>query len=156
MMTITISNIKTYILDHLVLDLNGTLCCDGFLIPDIEDQLVALSKKLNIHVLTADTFGQGIAQTNKINCITNILKTDNQSLEKQNYVKSLDELKCVCVGNGKNDHLMVKAAAIGIAVVQCEGAAVQTLINADIVCPDIKTALELLIFPKRLIATLRD
>jgi len=156
MITITISKFKTYILDHLVLDLNGTLCCDGYLIHDIEDQLIALSKKLHIHVLTADTFGQGITQTKKIDCRINILKTENQSQEKQDYVKSLDVSKCVCIGNGYNDHLMVKAAAIGIAVVQCEGAAIQTLINADIVCPDIRTALDLLNFPKRLIATLRN
>jgi len=145
-----------YSFEHLVLDLNGTLSCDGQIISGIEDLLIGLSKHIHIHVLTADTFGQGLTQTKNMNCTTKILETDNQSLEKQDYVKSLDEKKCVCIGNGYNDHLMLKSAALGIAVIQCEGAAVQTLLNADIVCPDIKTALDLLIFPKRLIATLRN
>jgi len=156
MIKITISNLKTYEFEHLVLDLNGTLCCDGLFIPGVEDQLIGLSDQIKIHILTADTFGQANTQTKKLNCLTQILKTDHQSHEKNVYVKSLDAEKCVCIGNGYNDHLMVKSAAIGIAVIQCEGAAVQTLMNADIVCTGIKTALDLLIFPKRLIATLRN
>jgi soluble P-type ATPase len=156
MIQISIPNTKTYSFEHLVLDLNGTLSCDGDLIPGVEDQLIGLSNKINIHILTADTFGQGMAQTKDINCFTKILQTNNQSLEKQDYVISLDSSKCVCIGNGYNDHLMVKVAVVGIAVIQCEGAAVQTILNADIACPDIKTALDLLIFPKRLIATLRN
>jgi len=156
MIKITISEAKKYSFKHLVLDLNGTLSCDGHLIPGVEEQLATLSGNINVHVLTADTFGQGVAQTKNINCVTHILKTSDQSLEKQNYVTRLDASTCVCIGNGYNDHLMVKAAEVGIVVNQCEGLAVQTLFNADIVCPDIKTALSLLIFPKRLIATLRN
>ena len=156
MIEIAIPNIKTYSFDHLVLDLNGTICCDGHLISGVEDQLSGLSNNINIHILTADTFGQGVAQTKNLNCVTKILHAQNQAIEKQDYVFSLDPSKCVCIGNGYNDHLMIKVAAIGIAVIQCEGAAVQTMLNADIVCPDIQTALDLLIFPKRLIATIRN
>jgi soluble P-type ATPase len=156
MITIAIPTVKTYSLAHLVLDLNGTLCCDGLLIDGIVPKLKELSTNISIHVLTADTYGLGISQTKQFECITKILETDNHSQEKDAYVTHLNASQCVCIGNGYNDHLMVQSAAIGIAVIQCEGAAVQTLLNADIACPDIETALDLLIVPKKLIATLRN
>jgi soluble P-type ATPase len=63
------------------------------------------------------------------------------------------------VGNGRNDQLMLKEAALGIAVILEEGAAAATLnatLNAaDVVCTHIVSALELLTNPLRLMATLR-
>ena len=50
---------------------------------------------------------------------------------------------------------MLLAAALGIVVVQREGASVQALMAADVVVPDIRTALDLLAYPQRLVATLR-
>jgi soluble P-type ATPase len=50
---------------------------------------------------------------------------------------------------------MVASAALGIAVVQEEGASTETISVADVVMPDILSALDILLFPKRLIATLR-
>jgi soluble P-type ATPase len=47
------------------------------------------------------------------------------------------------------------AAALGIAVIQAEGAAPQTLCAADVVVREIGDALDLLVQPKRLAATLR-
>ena len=51
---------------------------------------------------------------------------------------------------------MLKEAAMGIAVVLKEGTAVSTLISADVVCTSIVDALELLMNPMRLTATLRS
>ena len=48
------------------------------------------------------------------------------------------------------------AAALGLAVIQREGAAAETLNAADVVCGDILSALELLTNPLRLVATLRS
>ena len=50
---------------------------------------------------------------------------------------------------------MLERAALGIAVLGPEGVAGITLQKADVVVPDIRSALELLLYPKRLIATLR-
>jgi soluble P-type ATPase len=50
---------------------------------------------------------------------------------------------------------MLERAALGIAIIGPEGASVLTLSKADIAAPDIRAALELLLFPRRLIATLR-
>ena len=55
-----------------------------------------------------------------------------------------------------NDRLMLQVAGLGIVVVQAEGAAVQTVLAADVLSPDILTALDLLLHPLRLVATLRS
>jgi soluble P-type ATPase len=60
------------------------------------------------------------------------------------------------MGNGKNDCLMPTASALGVAVIQGEGASFETLASADVVCTDIRFALSLLNNPLRLIATLRS
>jgi soluble P-type ATPase len=65
-------------------------------------------------------------------------------------------MKTVAVGNGRNDRLMLQESALGIAVILNEGAAMQTLLCADVVCTDIVAALQLLIHPLRLTATLRS
>ena len=63
--------------------------------------------------------------------------------------------QCVGIGNGRNDRLMLQAAALGIVVMQAEGAAVETMLAADVVVPDITIGLDLLLHPLRLVATLR-
>jgi soluble P-type ATPase len=63
--------------------------------------------------------------------------------------------KTIAIGNGSNDESMVREAAVGIAVVGQEGAAARTVLAADIVVNDIRDALDLLLSPARLIATLR-
>ena len=50
---------------------------------------------------------------------------------------------------------MVESAAIGMCVVQNEGASVSSVMVADIVCISVTDALDMLIQPKRLVATLR-
>ena len=59
------------------------------------------------------------------------------------------------MGNGRNDRLMLQTAALGVAVCQAEGAAVPTMLAADVMGSDIQDALDLLIHPLRLVATLR-
>jgi soluble P-type ATPase len=50
---------------------------------------------------------------------------------------------------------MLKEAAIGICVLSREGSAVETLLAADIVTPDIFAAFDLLEKPVRIVASLR-
>ena len=51
---------------------------------------------------------------------------------------------------------MLSKASLGIAVILAEGASTVSLKAADIVCSDIVSALELLMHPLRLTATLRS
>jgi len=142
-------------IEHLVADYNGTLALDGTLLPGVDTRLGALSAQLRIHVLTADTFGGAASQTGGLPVSLAIIPSENQDIHKKNYVEVLGSEKCVCIGNGRNDSLMLETAAVGIVVVQQEGAAVEALRSADIVAPDIVSVLDLLLNPLRLAATLR-
>lgn len=155
MLEINIPGDRKLQLKHMVLDYNGTIACDGELIAGVKENLVALADKLKIHIITADTFGKARRGLQGINCELSILAPEAQDIGKLEYVKELGPQTAVCVGNGRNDHLMLKEAALGIAVILEEGASVETLSAADIVCTNIVSALELLKNPLRLIATLR-
>ena len=142
-------------LEHLVLDYNGTLAVDGRILFGVQERLERLASQLTIHVITADTFGKAADYLAGIPCQLAILPLGRQDEAKRDFVRELGVEKCVCVGNGRNDRLMLQEAALGIAVLQEEGAAAVTLIAADVVAPDIQSALELLMQPLRLTATLR-
>ena len=156
MIEISIPGYKKLQLKHLVLDYNGTLACDGHLLEGVKDSLEKLAEKLKIHVLTADTFGKAHAGLKGVDCKLSILPVDNQDVGKLEYVKNLNSEFTVCIGNGRNDCLMLKEAALGIAVILEEGAALETLTAANVVCTSIVSALELLANPLRLTATLRS
>jgi hypothetical protein len=72
------------------------------------------------------------------------------------YVRKLGTDRAVCIGNGRNDRLMVGKAAVGIAIIGEEGASAETVRNADVVCRSAREALSLLVNSRRLVATLRS
>lgn len=143
-------------LEHLVLDYNGTLACDGVLLEGVRDRIADLSRKLSVHVLTADTFGNAREGLKGLPCEVVILPPEDQAEAKERYVKNIGSDATVCVGNGRNDRLMLGRAALGLAVVLQEGAAREALEAADVACNGIHSALDLLSNPKRLMATLRS
>ena len=142
-------------LEHLVLDVNGTIAKDGKLLAGIPERIQKLSEKLKIHILTADTHGK----QSEIDSILSIkglrISPKNEAQQKMNYVLDLGKENTVAIGNGANDSLMIKSAHLGIVVIGNEGAAIETLINSDIVCTNIFDALDLLLNSKRIVATLR-
>ena len=156
MIEVTIPGYKTLQFKHLVLDYNGTLAVDGELLPGVKEALKGLSDELQVHILTADTFGKVRSRIEGIPCELSILPLENQDTGKLDYVKGLGAQHTVCIGNGRNDRLMLKEAGLGIAVILEEGVATETLVAADIVCISILSALELLTNPLRLTATLRS
>jgi soluble P-type ATPase len=142
-------------LRFLIADYNGTLACDGIPIPEVIPLLGALSANLEIHIVTADTFGCAAKNLRELPVTLTILPPDRQDQGKADYLRQLGAQSAVCVGNGRNDLLMLRDAALGICVTEAEGACIQTLQAADIVCRHATDALNLLLNPKRLIATLR-
>jgi len=142
-------------LAHLVLDYNGTLAIDGHLIPQVGKKLTKLSHDLHIHVLTADTFGLAKTGLAGLPLDLTIAPPEDQAETKRAFVIDLGAEQVVAIGNGRNDGPMLKAAALGIALVQLEGGAVETLVSANIVSISILDALDLLSHPQRLVATLR-
>ena len=155
MLTLDIPGYKKIETEHLVLDYNGTLATDGKLIGGTKPLLDLLSSIVTIHILTADTFETARNELSGINCKLVVLEPGLQDMQKEMYVFNLGEENVIAIGNGMNDSLMLKSAALGIAVIQNEGASIKTLLNADIVCISILDALELLTNPKRIVATLR-
>lgn len=156
MIEVNIPEFHPFTFEHLILDYNGTLAIDGIIIPGVKKMLDSLSTNLDIHVITADTFGSAVKYLNDVECKLHILGKENQAIAKLDFIKGLGAEKCFCIGNGRNDHLMLKNAGLGIAVIQKEGAAFETIADADIICNSISDALELLLFPKRLVASLRS
>ncbi len=143
-------------LENVVLDYNGTIAVDGIPAPGVEDILNQVAEKMNVHVVTADTFGKAKKGLEGVNCILTILGEKKQDQSKLAYVEKLGINRTVCIGNGRNDRLMLKKSALGIAVLLNECAFVPTIMDADIVSKDILFALELLLNPLRLTATLRS
>ncbi|MDR9755590.1 MAG: HAD family hydrolase [Thermoanaerobacterales bacterium] len=143
-------------LQHLVLDYNGTIAFDGSLIQGVEEKLNQLADALNIYIVTADTFGTVRQKCRNIKGKMKVLSSSNGALEKEQFVESLGTEKVVAVGNGVNDSLMLKKAALGIIVIGEEGAASLALNNADIIVKDIHDALDLLLNKTRIKATLRS
>jgi soluble P-type ATPase len=156
MIEIDIPGFKILRLNHLVLDYNGTIACDGKLLSGVKEGLSALAEVLSIHVLTADTFGRARSLLEDIPCEVSVIADEYQEIGKLTYVNEIGAQHSVCIGNGRNDRLMLKEAALGIAVILEEGAAIETLIAADMVCTGIAAALDLLRNPLRLTATLRS
>jgi soluble P-type ATPase len=155
MIEITIPDYSRLQIEHLVLDYNGTLACDGCLLPGVSSLLDRLNVFLRIHILTADTFGSVRKTFAESRHTVSVLAAGNEAEEKADYVRKLGSKAVVCIGNGRNDRLMLKEAALGIAVLQKEGTSIDALLSADLIIPDIRAALELLLHPQRLIATLR-
>ena len=63
--------------------------------------------------------------------------------------------RVVALANGRNDRLMLAEAALGIGIVGDEGLAAETLFASDIVVRHVADAFDLLLEPRRLIASLR-
>ena len=144
------------LLEHLVLDFNGTLAVDGRILPGVADLLKELAARLQIHVVTAGTFGGVGEQVAGFPCVLKVLSGPGQTRQKAEYVAALGSDKTACIGNGRNDLEMLRVARLGIVVIQEEGASGQSLAAADVVCTNIVQALELLLHPLRLTATLRS
>ena len=143
------------ILDHLVLDVNGTLAVDGQLLPGVADLLSTLRDHLTIHLLTADTHGKQAEIDQVLGLKAIRVKSGKEAAQKAAFVKEIGPEHAAAIGQGANDSFMLAEARIGICILSKEGTAVDTLLSADLAVPDTETALNLFLFPKRLIASLR-
>ena len=140
---------------HLVTDVNGTIATDGQLLEGVLHQISDLRKILEIHMLTADTHGKQESIDRLLNLNAIRIQKGNEAQQKADYVRKLGKETVIAIGQGANDAAMLKEAAIGIAVISVEGLAIESLYAADLLMPDIHTALDLLTNPVRIIASLR-
>ncbi len=140
-------------LRNLALDFTGTLSTDGRLLPGVAERIVALAERLRITVMTADTRGTARRELAGLPLVVELVR---DGAAKAEFVRRFGREHTAAIGNGRNDVEMVTLAAIGIAVLGDEGTAGELIRVADVVAPDINSALDLFADPLRLVATLRD
>ena len=155
MIELTIPGRGSLRLQHLVTDVNGTLAIDGILIEGLAKRIASFQDRLSVHLLTADTHGRQTVIDQQLNLVATKLSPGNEQEQKRAYVDKLGADCVVAIGQGANDAAMLEAAALGICVMSPEGVAVETLLAADVLAPDILAAFGLLENPVRLVATLR-
>ena len=142
-------------LEHLVLDLNGTIALDGEVLAGVPERLAALSESLAVYLVTADTQGQAAAIAEQLGVRLVLVAQGAEADQKRALVERLGAERVMAIGNGANDAGMLQAAALGMAVLGSEGLAGEALRAADVVMVSIHDALDLLLHPRRLVATLR-
>ncbi len=155
MIELNIPGRGTFRLQHLVTDVNGTLAVDGQLIEGVAKRIGSLKDCLTIHLLTADTHGRQPVIDQQLNLTAVRIQPGDEAGQKADYIRNLGTEMVVAIGQGANDAMMLREAALGICVMSQEGAAAETLLASDLILSDITTALDLLEKPLRIVASLR-
>lgn len=154
-MKIEIPGYKVLELKYLILDYNGTIATDGAIPDQVKDRLRLLADQLKIYVLTADTHGTARENCEGLPLEIRTFPEGSAMDAKYKTVKELGVDFCVAVGNGRNDTLMLRESSLAIAITDREGTYGGLITEADVCVHNIEDALDLLLYPKRLIATLR-
>jgi soluble P-type ATPase len=155
MIEIQVPGQDVYLLEHLVLDVNGTIAADGRLIEGVTERLLELRRLLQVHMLTADTRGRQAAIDEQLGMRAVRILSEDEAAQKAAFVADLGGEGVCAVGNGAIDAGMLREARLAIAVLGQEGLAIEALNAADVAVPDANAALDLLLNPLRLVATLR-
>ena len=155
MMTFTIPGRGELAVEHILFDYNGTLAVDGAPVPGIREKINAHAKDISFHVITADTFGSVEKALEGVACSIITIPEKDQDRTKAQYLDKLGPEKTLACGNGANDELMLKSAALGVAVMLEEGVNVRALLAADLLIRDIADLFAYLENPGRLVACLR-
>ena len=154
MIKIAIPGREELVLNHLILDFNGTIAEDGQIIESIRPRLAELSKNLSIYVITADTHGTAAKK-----CEGLPLQVLTFPTTEVGAIKAREAQKCsggvVTIGNGFNDIQMSDVSDLSICVIGKEGCCGALLAHTDVVVTSIDDALDLLLKPDRVRATLR-
>ena len=142
----------------VVTDYNGTHSRGGSVRPGPRKRPRKLAKLVELHIVTADSFGTAEKELKGI-AKPHLLRTSQHDAEKATYISQFEPAHVAAFGNGNNDRLMLKAVKEGgglaVAVDNGEGCALDALLNAHLFVADAANAIDLLLDPRRLKATLR-
>jgi soluble P-type ATPase len=142
----------TFELDHLLLDVNGTLANRAQLIDGVDERIGRAREQLEVHLLSADTLGNLDETAATLGVDAQRVQT---GAEKREFAQRLGAARCAAIGNGLNDIPMLETVRFGIAVIGPEGAGGRTLVAADAVCSSILDAFDLLLEADTTASTLR-
>ena len=123
---------------NLILDFNGTIAKDGKVLEGVKELLGKIHEAgiVPVHV--------------------KIFGSDTVARDKRCLCQELGCRNTASIGNGRNDIQVFPASVLSIAVIGNEGAFTKSAMLADVLVNDVCQALELLLSPNRLIATLRE
>jgi P-type E1-E2 ATPase len=155
MIGITVPGRGSHTIEHLILDLNGTISVDGRLVRGVKERLRELSRELEITVVTADTNRNAEILVAGLPVRIHMIRENQENEQKLAVVLEKGKANTVSIGNGCNDVSMLRESAIGICVVGKEGASTEALMASDVVVSTINDAFDILLKPHRLRATLR-
>jgi len=144
-----------YTIKNVVVDLNGTIAVDGNIIEGVKEKVAILSQELDIFLVTADTNKNAEGLIKDLPVTLYKIKEGEENNQKLQVVLKQGKDNTVSIGNGCNDISMLKESAIGICVVGGEGASAEAMMASDLAVFTINDALDLLLKPHRLKATLR-
>ena len=138
-------------------DLNGTLATDGILPEAVKEKLRLLQDLLAVHLVTADTHGTAADLANDCGGLEIARIVEGKEAEQKGEIlEKLGASQTVAFGNGANDALMLRKARLGICVMHGEGISLRALLASDVLVANAEEALDLLLKPARLVATLRS
>ncbi len=143
-------------IESVVFDYNGTIAVDGKLVDGVSSLLNLLSKRVDIHILTADTYGTVKKECKDINARVLTFPRENAGESKKKIVEELGQDKTLCVGNGYNDIPMFDISILSIAIIEGEGCSGKLLAKADIVSKNIIECLNIILNTNMIKATLRN
>ena len=146
---------KTLMIENVVMYFNGTISVDGRMRESVKQRIVQLAERYKVYVLTSDTQGTAAKELANLPVTLKIYNTEHAGECKKTFVEGLGSDTCACVGNGNNDVIMFKAAALSIAVLEEEGLFAPLLTASDILIKSSEDALDLLLDEKRIISGLR-
>lgn len=155
MIAIEIPGRRPLAVSHIILDYNGTIAEDGILLEDVKELLFKLKEDVEIHVLTADTYGSVKKQCEPLGVDVRTFPLESAAGFKREIVNSLEGDR-VCIGNGFNDIEMFDVSDLSVAVINAEGISAKLIAHADVFTLSIQDALNLFLRPGRLRATLRS
>jgi P-type E1-E2 ATPase len=143
-------------IEYLVVDYNGTCALDGKMQESAKDMLEKISRYVKVFIVTSDSYGNIDSEGNTIDFSIIKVGKEESGKDKGKIIRELGPEKVAAIGNGANDAIMLREAALGIGVIGEEGISSSLIKEADIIVNDIVDAIGLVLHPERLLATLRD
>ncbi len=148
---------EKYSINNVVFDLNGTLANDGKIAENTIDLLEKLARDAKMYIVTADTHNTAEELKDKLGDLAEIivLKSNDHAQEKARFVHTLGFRETVTVGNGANDLKMMEEGILSFGIIGGEGLYGPLLAKVDIVVQNVDHAIEMLINPMKIVATIR-
>jgi P-type E1-E2 ATPase len=138
---------------HVLVDVNGTLTRRGELLDGVAERVSELKSLVDVRLASADSFGT-LAEVAATLAVEAVVAPDAAS--KLRLIEELGASRTAHIGNGSNDAAALQHAVLGIAVLGPEGLSAAALSAADVVCASAVDALDALLDPRLLAATLRS